>query len=70
MTVIVPKLAKPPAITKKGMLHLAGTFPTRPLQVKFELLYQRVGADWRLFGIHVDTPAAPAAKPKAKRKTN
>lgn len=70
VTIIAPKLTKPASINKQGMLYLKGVFPTRPLAIDFELLYRRVGTDWRLFGIRVDTPAAQAAAPKAKKKLN
>ncbi len=54
------------------MLRLTGFFPTKPLQINFDLLFQNVAGQWRLFGISVSTPAAqqpatsqtpPPAKP-------
>ena len=42
------------------MLRLTGAFPTRPLQINFDLLFQNVGGQWRLFGISVATPQVPA----------
>lgn len=49
------------------MLHVAGVFPTQPLNVKFEMLFERVGKDWQLFAINVDTPeAAPPQKRQAQ----
>jgi hypothetical protein len=42
------------------MLRLTGLFPTRPLQINFDLLFQNTGGQWRLFGISVATPQAPA----------
>lgn len=69
VTIIAPKLAKPASINQKGMLYLKGVFPTRPLTIDFELLYQRVGTDWRVFGIRVDTPTAAVAKARPKAKT-
>jgi hypothetical protein len=66
------------------MLRLTGFFPTRPLQINFDLLFQNVGGQWRLFGISVATPQvaaqpqqtpqaqppspAPKAAPAAKKK--
>jgi hypothetical protein len=41
------------------MLRLTGYFPTQPLQIKFDLLFERIRGDWRLFGISVATPPAP-----------
>ena len=57
-----PELTAAPALDGKGMLRLTGHFPTRPLQIDFDLLFQNVGTQWRLFGISVATPAAPAAQ--------
>jgi hypothetical protein len=48
------------------MLRLTGFFPTRPQQINFDLLFQNVAGQWRLFGISVATPqvaAQPAAAP-------
>src|SRR5262249_13365177 len=53
---VAPQLASPPALDSNGMLRLAGHFPTQPLQIRFDLLYQNVDRSWRLFGISVQTP--------------
>jgi hypothetical protein len=61
-----PQLAAAPALDGNGMLRLTGFFPTRPLQINFDLLFQNVGGQWRLFGISVATPqvaAQPAPQP-------
>jgi hypothetical protein len=54
-----PQLTTVPALDDKGMLYLAGFFPTRPLEIKFDLIFQNVGGQWRLFGISIATPEAP-----------
>ncbi|MGA7492215.1 MAG: hypothetical protein WB930_11060 [Syntrophobacteraceae bacterium] len=46
------------------MLHLTGMYPTRPLQIHFDLIFQNVAGQWRLFGISVATPEAPPADRK------
>jgi hypothetical protein len=56
-----PQLTVLPALDQKGFLHLAGYFPTRPQQINFDLLFQNVVNQWRLFGISIATPEAPAA---------
>jgi hypothetical protein len=64
--VAAPQLTAAPALDAKKMLRLTGFFPTRPLQINFDLLFQNVGGQWRTFGISVATPQAPAqiaAKP-------
>jgi hypothetical protein len=63
-----PQLTAAPALDGSGMLRLTGFFPTRPQQINFDLLFQNVGGQWRLFGISVATPqvnAQPAEAPKA-----
>ncbi|MFP4003365.1 MAG: hypothetical protein ACLFV8_06290 [Alphaproteobacteria bacterium] len=41
-------------ITSKGFLRLTGHFPTKPLQVNFNLLFQPVGGQWRLLGVSLN----------------
>jgi hypothetical protein len=52
---VQPKLVRTPGITANGMLRVSGFFPTRPEQVNFDLLFQAVQGQWRLFGISADT---------------
>jgi hypothetical protein len=56
---LAPQLTAAPALDEKGMLRLTGHFPTRPLQINFDLLFQNTGGEWRLFGISIATPEAP-----------
>jgi hypothetical protein len=72
--VIAPQLTAPPHLESNGMLRLTGVFPTRPLRINFDMLFQDVDKQWRLFGISVATPQTPPAtaqrgseKPQAKR---
>jgi len=42
-----PESSKPPQITRENVLRLAGFFPTKPLQVQFQLLaLQRLMRKW------------------------
>jgi hypothetical protein len=66
VAVIDPRLFRPAAIDGKGMLRLTGFFASRPEQVNFDLAYQKVEGDWRLFGIGLNTSReepAPLAAP-------
>jgi hypothetical protein len=54
-----PQLTAAPALDATGMLRLVGYFPTRPLQIQFDLSYQAVAGQWRLFAVSVATPEAP-----------
>jgi len=58
---LAPQLTAVPALDQRGYLHLIGFFPTRPQQIDFDLLFQNVANQWRLFGISVSTPEAPSA---------
>jgi len=56
-----PILLREPVINEQGMLHLVGHYKTAPQQVNFEVLFQPVAGQWRMFGISVRTVPAPAA---------
>jgi hypothetical protein len=57
-------LTETPALDQeKGMLHLKGYFPGKPVQINFEVLYQSVGGRWRLFG-----PRCSPARRSRRRK--
>jgi hypothetical protein len=59
---IQPKLLRKPTINEDGMLRVTGFFPMQPFQVNFDLIFQSVEAQWRVFGIAVGTsPAQPMA---------
>ena len=51
--VVTPSLQFPPAIVQGGLLRVRGTFPLRPSAVAFDLLFQNISGQWRIFGIAV-----------------
>jgi hypothetical protein len=57
---LAPQLTAAPALDADKRLHLTGVFPTRPQQISFDLSFEVVGGQWRLFGIAIATPDAPA----------
>jgi hypothetical protein len=59
VALIAPQLTAAPVIDPEGRLRLAGIFPTRPLQIKFDLMFVVHAEQWKLFGIAVATPEAP-----------
>jgi hypothetical protein len=61
-----PQLAAVPAITEKGLLRLTGYVPTQPLQINFDLLFQVVAAQWRLYAIAIATPPNASAQAQAR----
>jgi hypothetical protein len=65
--VLEPQLTILPRIEPNGMMRLAGFFPSIPVQINFELLFEAVDQQWRPFGISVglasSSPVAPKAAP-------
>jgi hypothetical protein len=65
--VLDPQLTLLPQIETNGILHMAGFFPSAPAQVNFEMLWEPVDRQWRLYGLSVDLsdggPQAPDAPP-------
>lgn len=58
---VTPKLTEPPQITQEHLLRLVGHFPTKPSQIRFQLLFQPVHGRWRLYGMAVDAAAPTVA---------
>jgi hypothetical protein len=50
--VVTPVFQFPPAL-QNGLLRVRGLFPLRPTPIGFDLLFQNVGGQWRIFGIAV-----------------
>jgi hypothetical protein len=63
---LAPQFTVVPALDQSGMLHLAGYIPTRPQQINFDLVFQVVSNQWRLYGISIATPEAAPAQPQAQ----
>jgi hypothetical protein len=72
-----PKLTQPPSLDPQShMLRLAGVFPGKTVQIRFDILFQPVAGRWRLFGLSVQPqpattelpalPAGPAASESTK----
>ncbi|WP_246675487.1 hypothetical protein [Mesorhizobium sp. B2-3-4] len=62
VAVLEPQLTLLPQIEPNGMLHMAGFFPSAPLQVNFELLFEPVNRQWKIFGVSVNLkPGGPEA---------
>ena len=75
---VTPELVQGPVIGEDGMLRLAGAFQTDQLRINFQLMFQVIDGQWRVFGVGINptpvskegaTDAAPAAvksQPAAK----
>jgi hypothetical protein len=69
---LLPNLTKPAEMTPQGQLRVFGTFPTRPLQIQYALVFQQQDGAWRLDGIAVDAVAAndgPASTAQAAARS-
>lgn len=58
-----PNYDFPPAIVQGGLLRIRGSFPLRPAQIGFDLLFQNVNGQWRVYGMAV--APLPAQRPAA-----
>ncbi|MBZ9678655.1 hypothetical protein LB513_23180 [Mesorhizobium sp. ES1-1] len=60
-----PQLTLLPQTEPNGMLHMMGFFPSAPLQINFELLFEPVNRQWKVYGLAVNlTPGGPQAPDK------
>lgn len=62
---LAPQFTETPVLDQNGLLRLSGYFPTQPQQIRFDLAFQVVAGQWRLFAIAVATPEAVTAQPQA-----
>jgi hypothetical protein len=65
VALLAPQLSTAPHIEKDGRLRLTGEFPTKPLLIRFDMLFENVDRQWRLFALSVSTPSATPSEPAA-----
>jgi hypothetical protein len=65
VVIVTPQITQPPSVSPEGLLQLVGFFPTQPRQIQFQIVYQPVNGQWKLFGLSVGLVAAPAPVPQA-----
>ena len=58
-----PDLSRQPVI-ENGRLRLVGTFPSQPMAVSFELLFEQSKLQWKLFGVSVSLVPASQREPR------
>jgi hypothetical protein len=51
--VMTPVFQFPPGFIQSGLLRIRGVFPLRPNAIGFDLLFQNINGQWRLFGLAV-----------------
>jgi hypothetical protein len=72
VAILGPQLQQAPSIDQNKHLHISGYFAGNPIQLNFDLIFEPVNGQWRLFGLSV-VPApsasanasAPPASPPA-----
>jgi hypothetical protein len=62
-----PSFQFAPAIIQNGLLRVRGTFPLRPASIAFDLLFQNIAGQWRIFGIAV-APIVPGSTQSGSTK--
>ena len=70
VAVTAPQLTASPALDANRLLRLTGLFPTRPLQINFDLVFEVVNGRWCLDGISVATPETPPQAEAAQQPAN
>src|SRR5262245_376424 len=66
VAIVAPKLPQAPNIDQSKRLHIVGYFPGDPVQINFELVFEAVANQWRVYGISVNpakSVSADAAPP-------
>ena len=76
VSVSVPQLVAPPTIDAQSRLRIIGFYPGQGVQFNFDLQYEPVAGQWRLFSMAVNTsqpqvaahdaPATPAPVPPTR----
>jgi hypothetical protein len=57
---VTPQLTEAPRF-ENGRLRLIGYFPTQPMRVTFDLMFEPDNGQWKLFGLGVDLERVAAA---------
>lgn len=66
-----PQFTQKPIIDQNGRLRMTGFFPTQPVRINFDLLFDRVDSRWRIFGISINpSQIATAANPARSETQN
>ncbi|WP_454628116.1 hypothetical protein [Bradyrhizobium cenepequi] len=53
---LTPQLTAAPEVDTGGRLRLSGFVPSRPKQVKFDLVFEATAGQWKLLNIGISTP--------------
>lgn len=70
VAVLEPQLTVLPELNSNGLMHMAGFFPSVPLQVNFDLIFAPANGRWEPLGIAVNVgQSAPSAPPSPAETT-
>ncbi len=68
VAVLEPQLTVLPELNSNGLMHMAGFFPSIPLQVNFDLIFAPAGGVWQPLGISINVgQSSPSAPPAPSR---
>jgi hypothetical protein len=62
VAIATPQLIQTPSVSPEGLLRMVGFFPAQPRQIHFEVVYQAVGGQWKLFGLNVGLVAVQTSE--------
>lgn len=65
---LTPQLTQQPRL-ENGRLRLQGFFPSRPMQVNFDLMFEPSEGIWKLYGISVNLNRVPAIAQAQPRRS-
>ncbi len=63
---LTPVYDEPPAIQENGMFRIRGSFATRPVGITFDMLFEPLDGEWRLFGVGITPKPMPVPLPKPR----
>lgn len=63
VTFVAPQLTQQPRI-ENGRMRLVGQFPTQPMSVNFDMIFEPSGSTWKLFGLGVNLAQVGAQQPQ------
>lgn len=66
--VVAPRFTEQPSGLPTGSLHLAGYFPTQPLQINFVIVYRAIDDEWLIDALSVSTVAPGSAETRSPAK--
>ena len=62
---LAPTFTQPAAIVQPGVMRVQGLFGLRPVAITFDLTYQWVQGQWKLFGVSIGGAPLSAIQPGA-----